>query len=59
VERDALKSLELDKIGGLLGGSVANELRRLELERASWMAAVNLRRNGASDWRRNGATTTC
>ena len=40
MERDALKSLELDKIGGLLGGSLANELRRLELERASWMAAM-------------------
>lgn len=40
MERDVLKSLELDKIGGLLGGSVASELRRLELERASWMAAM-------------------
>ena len=40
MESDALKSLELDKIGGLLGGSVASELHRMELERASWMAAM-------------------
>lgn len=40
MKSDALKSLELDKIGGLLGGSVASELRRMELERASWMAAM-------------------
>jgi hypothetical protein len=40
VERDALKSLELDKIGSLLGGNVSSELRRMELERASWMATM-------------------
>ncbi|MBK8107049.1 MAG: hypothetical protein IPK42_16250 [Betaproteobacteria bacterium] len=32
--------MELDKIGSLLGGSVSSELRRMELERASWMAAM-------------------
>ena len=40
MQSDALKSLELDKIGSLLGGSVSSELRRMELERASWMAAM-------------------
>lgn len=40
VETDTLKSSELDKIGGLSTGSLASELRRLELERASWMAAI-------------------
>lgn len=40
MQSDALKSLELDKIGGLLTSGVAGELRRLELERASWMAAI-------------------
>lgn len=40
MESDALKSLELDKIGGLLTSGVASELHRLELERASWMAAM-------------------
>jgi hypothetical protein len=40
VQSDALKSSELDKIGSLLGGSVSSELRRMELERASWMAAM-------------------
>lgn len=40
MESDALKRLELDKIGGLLTSGVASELRRLELERASWMAAM-------------------
>lgn len=40
VVSDFLKSAELDKISGLLTGSVASELRRLELERASWMTAM-------------------
>ena len=40
MERDALKSLELDKIGSLLGGNVSSELRRMELERALWMATM-------------------
>ncbi len=40
VESDALKISDLDKISGLLTGSVASELRRLELERASWLSAV-------------------
>ena len=40
MQSDALKTLELDKIGSLLGGSVSSELRRMELERASWMAAM-------------------
>lgn len=40
VVSDFLKSAELDKINGLLTGSVASELRRLELERASWMTAM-------------------
>ena len=34
------KSLDLDKIEGLLGGRVASELRRMEQERASWMGAM-------------------
>lgn len=40
VVSDFLKRAELDKISGLLTGSVASELRRLELERASWMTAM-------------------
>jgi len=40
VESDTLKSSDLDKISGLLTGSVASELRRLELERASWLSAM-------------------
>lgn len=40
MESDTLKSSDLDKISGLLTGSVASELRRLELERASWLSAM-------------------
>lgn len=40
VVSDLLKRAELDKINDLLTGSVASELRRLELERASWMTAM-------------------
>jgi hypothetical protein len=35
-----LKSLDLDKIDGLLGSSVASEIRRMEQERASWTRAM-------------------
>jgi hypothetical protein len=35
-----MKSLDLDKIDGLLSGSVASEIRRMEQDRASWMKAI-------------------
>jgi len=35
-----MKSLDLDKIEGSLGGSVASEMRRMEQGRASWMRAM-------------------
>lgn len=32
--------MDLNKINGLLGGSAANEIRRIEQERISWMKAI-------------------
>lgn len=36
-----MKSLDLDKIDGFLGGSVASEIRRMEQGRSSWMKAMS------------------
>jgi hypothetical protein len=45
VESDALMISDLDKISGLLTDSVASELRRLELDRASWLSAMTQSRS--------------
>ena len=37
---DNLKSLDLQRINVLLGGTVANEISRMEQERVSWMRAM-------------------
>ena len=40
MQRVIKKSLDLDKLDGLLGGSIAGEMRRMEQERSSWMRAM-------------------
>lgn len=47
MQRVNMKSLDLDNIDRLLGGSVVNEIRRMEQERALWMKAVTHRESVA------------